>query len=70
MALDPVCGMTVDPATAKHSHEHAGTMYFFCSSGCRTKFMAELDTSGLGQGIYIVKVVTREGITVRKVVKE
>ncbi|HEX4893085.1 MAG TPA: YHS domain-containing protein, partial [Hyphomicrobiaceae bacterium] len=28
---DPVCGMTVDPATAKHSHTHEGTTYYFCS---------------------------------------
>ena len=30
-ARDPVCGMAVDPATAKHTAEHAGTTYFFCS---------------------------------------
>jgi len=34
---DPVCGMTVDPATAI-SHARAGTTYYFCSEGCRTKF--------------------------------
>ncbi len=38
--LDPVCGMTVDPATAKHKSEHAGHPYFFCSAGCKTKFEA------------------------------
>lgn len=36
---DPVCGMTVDPATAR-SFEHAGQTYYFCSEGCRTKFAA------------------------------
>jgi Cu+-exporting ATPase len=36
---DPVCGMTVDPATARHL-EHAGHTYYFCSEGCRTKFAA------------------------------
>ena len=35
---DPVCGMTVDPATAKYSAAHAGKRYFFCSDGCRGKF--------------------------------
>ncbi|MDB5650454.1 MAG: haloacid dehalogenase [Hyphomicrobiales bacterium] len=35
---DPVCGMTVDPATAKHRTEHEGKSYFFCSAGCRQKF--------------------------------
>jgi YHS domain-containing protein len=36
-ATDPVCGMAVDPATAK-SAEHAGTTYHFCSPGCRKAF--------------------------------
>lgn len=40
-ATDPVCGMTVDPATAKHRIEHDGRPYFFCSAGCRTKFEAD-----------------------------
>ena len=38
---DPVCGMSVDPATAKHRHTHQGHDYFFCSAGCRTKFIAD-----------------------------
>ncbi|HEY8874922.1 MAG TPA: heavy metal-binding domain-containing protein, partial [Stellaceae bacterium] len=38
---DPVCGMMVDPATAKHRAEHAGHDYFFCSAGCRDRFIAE-----------------------------
>ena len=39
-AIDPVCGMTVDPGTAKHKAEHKGHTYYFCSAGCRTKFVA------------------------------
>jgi P-type Cu+ transporter len=38
---DPVCGMPVEPASAKHRSEHAGETYYFCSGGCRTKFEAE-----------------------------
>ncbi|MEO5810695.1 MAG: heavy metal translocating P-type ATPase [Rhodanobacter sp.] len=38
---DPVCGMSVEPATARHQAEHAGQTYYFCSAGCRTKFLAE-----------------------------
>lgn len=38
--VDPVCGMTVDPATAKHRFDHLGHTYYFCSEGCRTKFAA------------------------------
>jgi Cu+-exporting ATPase len=40
-AKDPVCGMSVDPATAKHSAEHEGEKYYFCCAGCREKFIAE-----------------------------
>jgi P-type Cu+ transporter len=40
-AIDPVCGMTVDPATSKHRHEHHGEIFHFCSNGCRTKFAAD-----------------------------
>ena len=38
---DPVCGMTVDPHTAKHQHQHDGHPYYFCSAKCREKFIAE-----------------------------
>ncbi|MGO4337173.1 heavy metal translocating P-type ATPase [Labrys sp. KB_33_2] len=38
---DPVCGMEVDPATAKHSLRHEGHPYYFCSAGCKSKFEAE-----------------------------
>jgi Cu+-exporting ATPase len=38
---DPVCGMTVDPARAKATIEHAGNTYYFCSPGCKTKFSAD-----------------------------
>jgi P-type Cu+ transporter len=41
MALDPVCGMTVDPARAAARVEHDGTTYFFCSKGCAAKFSAD-----------------------------
>ncbi|MGN6544839.1 MAG: heavy metal translocating P-type ATPase, partial [Aureliella sp.] len=37
-AIDPVCGMTVDPATAAGSLEHDGQTYYFCSQSCRQKF--------------------------------
>lgn len=38
--VDPVCGMTVDPATAVHRAEHGGQRFFFCSAGCKAKFEA------------------------------
>jgi xanthine dehydrogenase accessory factor len=39
--LDPVCGMTVDRAHARHLAEHEGIVYAFCSMGCRTSFIRE-----------------------------
>jgi Cu+-exporting ATPase len=38
---DPVCGMTVDPATSKRRFDYRGETYHFCSAGCRTKFAAD-----------------------------
>jgi P-type Cu+ transporter len=38
--IDPVCGMTIDPQTAKHRADYKGHPYYFCSPGCRTKFIA------------------------------
>jgi P-type Cu+ transporter len=40
-AKDPVCGMSVTIDTAKHTAEHAGRTYYFCSAGCRVKFAAD-----------------------------
>ncbi|MGB6384509.1 MAG: heavy metal translocating P-type ATPase [Terriglobales bacterium] len=42
---DPVCGMDVNPATARHKTLHKGMLdkekeYFFCSAGCLAKFQA------------------------------
>src|SRR5262249_38097487 len=39
--IDPVCGMTVSPATAADSFEYHGTVYHFCSRSCFEKFKAE-----------------------------
>jgi P-type Cu+ transporter len=41
LAKDPVCGMSVDPATANHKADHAGMTHYFCSAGCRGKFVAD-----------------------------
>jgi len=39
--IDPVCGMSVDPATTSHGAADGEKDYFFCSAGCRTKFIAD-----------------------------
>src|SRR4051794_1671413 len=41
-ATDPVCGMTIDRATAKQL-EHEGTTYYFCSDHCRAAFARDAD---------------------------
>ena len=40
-AIDPVCGMTVEIATARHRHEHEGATYYFCNPRCKTRFEAD-----------------------------
>jgi len=38
-AIDPVCGMSVTIAGARHTAEHAGRTYYFCCGGCRQRFL-------------------------------
>lgn len=40
-ALDPVCGMDVDMATARHTADVGGTLYYFCCANCRVRFVNE-----------------------------
>ncbi|MGZ3632362.1 MAG: XdhC family protein [Candidatus Limnocylindrales bacterium] len=40
-ALDPVCGMTVARATARHIAQYEGEIYYFCSVGCRSRFVRD-----------------------------
>jgi len=42
VAVDPVCGMTVDPAESERS-DHIRKTYYFCSSGCKASFDSEPD---------------------------
>ncbi|MEO8517982.1 MAG: YHS domain-containing protein [Dermatophilaceae bacterium] len=39
--IDPVCGMTVNPATAAAKVEHEGHTYYFCAKGCAKGFSAD-----------------------------
>ena len=50
-ALDPVCGMTVDPEKTPHHAVHNHHDYHFCSAGCRTKFIAN-------PGKYLAETIT------------
>ncbi len=39
-AIDPICGMTVDVATARYTSERDGQTYYFCCPGCKRQFDA------------------------------
>jgi len=41
MSIDPVCGMTVDPAKAAGHVDYKGTTYHFCSQHCVHAFKAD-----------------------------
>ena len=38
MAIDPICKMTVNEATAQYKSEYQGKTYYFCAPGCKKKF--------------------------------
>ena len=45
-SIDPVCGMTVNPnrQPPPPAREHAGVIYYFCSTGCESKFATDPET--------------------------
>src|SRR5208337_2732080 len=43
MERDPVCGMSVNPETAKFNAGHSGKTFYFCSAGCAQKFAGQPD---------------------------
>ncbi|HTV90222.1 MAG TPA: heavy metal translocating P-type ATPase [Stellaceae bacterium] len=59
-ATDPVCGMRVDPATARHRSGYAGREYLFCGARCRERFDAEPQRF-IGADILAAAAVTPEG---------
>lgn len=49
-AVDPVCGMPVEPGRAVGPSEYGGDQYFFCSDACRRRFEADPAQYAPGQG--------------------
>jgi xanthine dehydrogenase accessory factor len=43
-ATDPVCGMSLDPATARYFSEYRGRTYYFCCPGCKKEFDKKPET--------------------------
>src|SRR6185312_2865359 len=41
IAIDPICGMKVQPDRAAGTSVHGGRQYYFCSKGCQQKFEAD-----------------------------
>ena len=60
MAIDPICGMTVDPATAAGSHDHRGLSYYFCGLSCLERFKVDPDRALQPQLVSPAKPTTRK----------
>lgn len=60
MAIDPICGMTVDPATAAGSHDHRGLSYYFCGLSCLERFKADPERALQPQSVSPAKLTTRK----------
>src|SRR6476646_9451359 len=63
---DPVCGMNVEPSTAKYKLDHAGKTCYFCSASCREKFHARPDDYLASRpapvaGLQIIKIAPAAG---------
>ncbi len=60
MALDPICGMTVDPATAAGQHDYRGQRYYFCGRSCLERFKADPERALSPQPASSPKPTTRK----------
>ncbi len=52
MAIDPVCKMEVDEASAKWKSTYKGQTYYFCAPGCKTAFEADPEKYLQGGGAH------------------
>ncbi|HEV8328206.1 MAG TPA: YHS domain-containing protein, partial [Nitrospiraceae bacterium] len=59
MAIDPICGMTVDPATAAGSHDHRGQRYYFCGLSCLERFKADPEQALQPRPVSSAKLTAR-----------
>ncbi|GAC1307788.1 MAG: heavy metal translocating P-type ATPase [Vulcanimicrobiaceae bacterium] len=59
-AVDPVCGMDVERATAEHRYDHRGATLFFCCAGCRKQFVADPGAYSLPRAQRVATVTPGE----------
>ena len=62
MAIDPICGMTIDPAMAAGSHDHRGQRYYFCGLSCLERFKADPERALQPRSVSSAKPTTRRPI--------
>ena len=62
MAIDPICGMTVDPATAAGSHNHRGVSYYFCGLSCLERFKVDPERALQPRATSSAKPTTRRSL--------
>ncbi len=62
MAIDPICGMTVDPAMAAGSHDHRGLSYYFCGLSCLERFKVDPERALQPRATSSAKPTTRRAL--------
>ncbi|TKB74622.1 MAG: heavy metal translocating P-type ATPase [Nitrospira sp.] len=62
MAIDPICGMTVDPATAAGSHDYQDQRYYFCGLFCLERFKADPERALQPRSVSPPKPTTRRSL--------
>ena len=62
MAIDPICGLTVDPATAAGSHDHRGLSYYFCGLSCLERFKVDPERALQPRATSSAKPTTRRSL--------
>ena len=50
--IDPICKMLISPATAAAKYEHDAETVYFCSVGCRDKFVSQLEDKSGGHSAH------------------
>ena len=62
MAIDPICGMTVDPTTAAGQYEYQGVTYYFCAASCLETFTADPEQALRPKGSGLISLGKKSSI--------